>query len=294
MDEFDNDEDSIDREALAESLADLGFQNSAEIAELARFCLRLIPEGSEEESEHDDLHSNATSLGGIPLAPKGFCWPLRAGKPLAFLGQIQPIEEDYVLSFFFDVEQCPPAMRKEDADSCQVYMFPLDDLVPCDPPSNLDPMDRFPSRKFKLTADIMLPDSKSNIFDLMDVPESDVQVVKKLEEDQNESVAYHHVFGCPSIYNGDMEFQCVMIDHGMNPMDIVDQDTQGTEQLENLFEETFDWMLLAQFDSDPSLNWDWIEGGRLFFWIKIDDFEQGNFERVLCVPQFEIPEEEIA
>lgn len=293
MQEFDEDDDGINRKALAESLSELGFTKSHEVSELARLCFRLIPADSPENEDYEERTSNHTRLGGNPDAPANFVWPLRGGKPLAFLGQIQVPDEDVLISFFFDSEQCPVAIHKDDADSCQVYEFPIGDLVPCQPPSNLDPMDRYPERSFNIAPDVMLPDSKSDIFELMEIPESDIDVTRSMEAQQEEGVPYHHAFGYPSIYGGDMEFQCVMIDNGLNPVDAVNANENQNAQLENLFEQTFDWILLAQFDSDPSLNWNWIDNGRLFFWIKVDDFQSGKFDRVLCIPQFDLAEEEM-
>ena len=279
--EFEEDyEDDLDREAIAEGLGELGMQEPEAMAELAALCHRFLAFEEVEEAGEDEM----TRLGGIPDVPADFSWPTHNGTPLAFLGQADFFEDGKVLSFFYESSSQPWGYSPEDKNAARVFMFDRDSLVQARLPEELSEVQRFPNTFRALQADVMLPDAKSDIFHFMeDVPKSDVELLKRLEDEQEEETASaHHLLGYPSILQGDMELQCEMASNGYACGEPEAFDSPKAAEFEITAGE---WTLLAQFDSDPELGWNWQDGGRLFFWIKVDDLTNERFENTWTILQ---------
>lgn len=65
----------------------------------------------------------------------------------------------------------------------------------------------------------------------------------------------------------------------------VGSDDRGMNAIKAIMRGKQDWMLLLQLDSDEELGAMWGDLGRLYFWIRREDFAAGNFDDVWCFLQ---------
>jgi uncharacterized protein YwqG len=79
-----------------------------------------------------------------------------------------------------------------------------------------------------------------------------------------------------------MEVQCaVAAARGCDLREVGEDDPTPAE-----LEAAQDWRLLLQVDSDPGAGFDWIQNGRLYFWIREADARARDFTRVFGLAQF--------
>ena len=276
--ETEDDDDLLNREEIAQSLAELGFEETEQLANLADCCHRVIPVEDVEDAKEGEL----TRLGGAPDVSSDFQWPTYQGRHLSFLGQFDFYEDGILLSFFYDTTESPWGFSPEHIGSCKVFAFDRTALVPAEFPAELAAENQFPTRDLRLGMDINLPNSKSEILNYLEIPKSDIELLEKLENDGENDPVCHHLLGFPILVQGDMELMCEKVANGI---DCGSPSAFEDETLESFIEQAERWRLLFQCDSDPKAGWNWGDEGRLFFWIKREELEAGNFENVLAILQ---------
>lgn len=276
IEEFDEDDD-LNREAIAEDLAEMGFKNAEAMAALTMICQRLIAT-EEVEDDEDLIEGERTRLGGVPDVDPSFEWPVHEGRPLAFLGQMDFVHEDFLLLFFYDSEKQPWGDQPSDRGSWKVIQSDRGRLRTAAVPKGVA-MTR--QRDCTMVESIMLPDSSSDYMEIeeLEIPKGDVDLLQTMEE--SVKIACHHFGGYPSLLQGDMEAAVHLVSHGIS-LDDVDPEAP---EIQALLENDDDWTLLCQFDSDADLGWQWADNGRLFFWIPIDDLLEMNYDNVWVVLQ---------
>jgi hypothetical protein len=289
LDELDGDDfatDELDREAIAEGLQEMGFQDSEVLASLAALCQRLIPTDQvEPERRRDDEFSR---LGGTPMVPRGFEWPRHNGRPLAFLAQADFADDDICLLFFYDVAHRVSGLAPNHQGAGRVVYINRQQLSPAQIPVDLPPTNRYPHVPATLVNDINLPDYTSQIIAESGICDEDQELLESMDRSQSEeSNPAHHLFGHPSTLDGDMELGCQLVHLGY---DLSNPEWIQDPRLESLDTRPEFWMLLFQCDDDPRLGWSFGESGkagRLFFWIRDSDFDEMNFDHVMVFTQTE-------
>ena len=56
--------------------------------------------------------------------------------------------------------------------------------------------------------------------------------------------------------------------------------TLEQSQIEEIEQNAAQWCFLFQMDSDDNADMMWMDCGRLYFWIKEEDFDKQNFENI--------------
>lgn len=83
---------------------------------------------------------------------------------------------------------------------------------------------------------------------------------------------------CETIYRG-YNFDNDILSKSEEIFDAYDE-----ELINNIKSELKNWILLLQVDSDPRLNINWsVNGGRIFYCIRKQDHEKGDFSSAWCV-----------
>ena len=278
MVEYDDEfEDVIDRQELISELEDLDLQAASALAELAETCHRVLPAEIIEDRPDEEM----TKLGGQPDLPEGFEWPRHNGIPLSFLGQIDFIEDEMLVSFFYNCVDTPWGNEESDRGGARVYQFARDrTFVQTPPPEDLSTDFQFPEKASGISVDVQLPDSKSLLLQLAEIGEADIARLADLEAEQNAGgEPAHHLFGYPMLIQNDMEVQCELMSKGL-PLDDVDDETV-LEHLEN----SQSWILLFQIDSDEAMGWNWGDSGKLYYWIHESDLSDLNFDNTWTILQ---------
>lgn len=274
-------EDCLDREAISESLLQLGFESHELLAQMARLCQRLLhPSEVEEENR---VEGECSRLGGAPDVPPGFEWPRHDGWPLAFLAQVDYHEENLLLLFFYDMMNMPDGKSPSHRGAWSVMMFPKYELSPANFPDDLPDDCQYSPFSVSLVPDVNMPDYASRLLVEAGVPQQDIQRLEEMDREQSKTGGpAHHLLGYPSLIEGEMEMICQMASSGfnVNSADLLPDELSG-----RFSEEADEWTLLFQCDADPALGWTFGNSGRLFFWIKTADFAEFDFENVWVVLQ---------
>jgi len=200
--------------------------------------------------------------------------------PLHFLGQIDLTElpshdsladRDGLLLFFADAEDGMCGFDPASAGSAVVAphsSLPSDEVF-------ADASIRFES-EWTIPADLRAHGIDLHVWD-EESPYSKFHAQLGLDDRP-----IHRLFGHPQEIQSDMRLECELAANGTY--------CGASESYEAALAEGVEvnanrWKLLAQFDSDRSLNWMWGDAGRLYFWIRAEDLGTAGFERVWGVQQ---------
>jgi uncharacterized protein YwqG len=242
-----------------------------------------------------DVRSNSY-LGGSPPDYDGFTWPKKEGRPLSFIAcidlsevadrsDIRWLPKGGHLLFFYDVEEQPWGFDPKDSNGWKVnYVSDSVSFIgESSPPDGLSSDYRLP-RKYVAFQKISLPPS----WDHPDVAslELDDSEIDKYVEFRSELFGqepHHQMAGyADPIQGAEMELECQLVSNGLYC-----GDSSGYEapRAKELAEGASDWRLLLQVDSDEELDAMWGDGGMLYFWVRQQDAQNGNFERSWLVLQ---------
>lgn len=280
-DEFEEDDDPINREAVQETLTEIGFEAAELLAMAALPCQRLIPTASVDESEQNQ--QDQTQFGGVPEVPPTFQWPRRNGAPLAFLAQVDFWEDGQRLLFFYDATNAPTGEAAEDQGSGRVFAISNEGLVAATIPDDLPDDCRFDEVDMTVSLDILMPDYKSQLVNELGLSENDIQMLEELDKAPNENApTSHHLMGYPALVTEDMELSVQLAANGL---DANDPKSKADARYQELAEGADEWTLLFQCDSDTLPGWDWGNGGILYFWIQDGEYMAHNFDNVWVMRQ---------
>lgn len=253
-----------------------------------------------EKTGDDAIAIGASKLGGWPDLPAGVEWPMIDGRGLAFLGQFAladvPVAEGEasmprrgLLSIFYDYAEQPWGSYPGDRDGWQVlYWENAEGLERAEPPAGAYSDDPEYDRTFqacrvgfemvttyrRMGYDIYGRETPDELIDLFE---------ETLHVGQGDKTPHHQFFGHPFVVQNPMEEECQLVSNGIysgNELSAEDE-----KRAESLIEGVKDWTLLLQLDTDYEPRWMWGDGGILYFWIRRQDLEAGEFGKGWCILQ---------
>ena len=254
---------------------------SEELIQVALPSIRLTAHPVEETR----LRLGSTKFGGSPDLPKGREWPERNGEPLPFIAQINlfeitPYDEDHlfpdagIMSFFFDQKAFFESQSFDQATTWYVCHTPgpLSDLQRLPMPESILRRGTYRTSEVTCTTEITLPNySKYDPTSVerlgLSSPLTDkeeqayyqiqAQLAKRIGVTYH--VPLHRLLGHPDEVQWDMH-----------------------DELGGMLT---DWQLLFQVDSDHSLDTNWGDTGRIYYWMRTHDLAERDFSQVKLILQ---------
>ncbi|HMR91366.1 MAG TPA: YwqG family protein [Chitinophagaceae bacterium] len=249
----------------------------------------LVEAKTEDESA---MPVGKSKMGGLPDLPKGVEWFTDdTGKPLSFIGQVNmsdliPYDQSGllpstgILYFFYTGMQDAWGDNAYDKNMFRVYYYDgsVKDLMRRSAPGGLEDYFIYDACKLVFEPSVSLP-----------YPDKNYLTERMTEEEINKydnaiwDEIYHRstkLLGYADA-SGDMELGCELIAQGQSAYHI----PAGKDGIE-LAKQAADWLLLFQVDSDErESGMMWGDGGRLYFWIKMDDLRNKRFDRCWVILQ---------
>lgn len=174
-----------------------------------------------------------------------------------------PLPKSGGLYFFYDSEDQPWGSDPKDRGGWEVVYSPEPPADASGIPIGFEPQHTVPSYQRAEVHALGMPDAVCDV----------------LMDEFGQEHPEHQLGGLPSpIQNDFMEDECHRTSQGMTGI-------PTNEKLAELKGSPTDWVLLAQIDSDDEANYMWGDSGILYFWIRKQDLENGNFANVWLVLQ---------
>lgn len=235
----------------------------------------------------------SAKLGGHPWAPEGWEWPRNEkGEALSLLASIDLqsvsrylvapwLPQQGMLLFFYDVYDQPWGFDPKQQLGWRVeYFGPEEVLVPYQTAAGAV---ETPSTNLGFC---LIETYRDNSPQTVDLDEEELDELRDFIELRNyQELPAHQFLGQASpIQDPDMEAECQLASHGLYAGNSIAFEGETGRRLLGQ-EDLHDWVLLAQFDSDEKIGWMWADMGRLYFWVKASQAQQGRFDRVWLVLQ---------
>ncbi len=254
----------------------------------------------------------ASKIGGSPSLPEGFVWPRYQGeafdgvnkeRPLSFIAQINledvaMYDEDSLLpktgmlSFFYEMMTMKWGFEPEDTGCAKVYYFPEGTkLNRMAAPEDLEDL-RMPECSVCFEKHISLPeyedykklDSESQGSRLWDVYDS---VCSEMGYERDDWGSRTKLLGYPDVIQNSMEAECESLRRGYRrgcPEDFAKIPEDVKREIQ---EKSSDWMLLFQMGTIETNDSEIMFGdcGHIYFWIRKQDLQALNFEKVWLILQ---------
>lgn len=241
---------------------------------LVRPTLLLIP----------STEAGASKLGGDPDLPNGVAWPQVRGRPRAFVAQIElaAAQEVAPLDWLPAVGMLQAFVDLEGhgfADQVQVLFHPS---LPGEGPTAPARAVQFPERRVAFKRFASLPSLDWLGVDLAEADLSDDELddLSGLPDEPLGDEIQHRIGGYPSeIQSEQMSVACELTRRGLPSA------PEGTEITPAILRASKAWRLLLQIDSDPGLEMNWGDGGRLYVFVREQDSRAGDFSRTITLSQ---------
>jgi uncharacterized protein YwqG len=279
---------------LIAQLIDAGLQEHAErVIAIARPAIRMTV----IDVATDDWPIRTSKLGGAPDVSANFDWPAWGGAPLAFIGQVnladvaafdvaRDLPPNGLLSFFYSPDQTAWGFDPKDRGSARVYWFPESiEVQRLDFPGQLSDDGRFPAGQVAFREVLTLPPHQARDLKVLGFsPEEDDAYFDMWEswQDQIADGEEHQLLGHPNPVQDEMQLECQLVSNGIycgTPDGYRDPRRAALELGAG------DWQLLAQVDSDDTLQMMWGDVGKLYFWIRAEDLVSRQFDRIWMILQ---------
>ncbi len=241
-----------------------------------------------------------SKLGGCPDLPPQVEWSCSqiTGKPLSFICQINFAETkpfdlhnelpDSGMLYFYcdtDPQTIPWGFDMTDADGFAVRYYDADpaQLKRVSPPDDLlEEGTVFGSAALSFHSRIELPNSESDLYDMIDIPaDAKAALWEKIDMDVEDETVFK-LLGHSDNIQGGMEFECEVVANGISAGD---PGGYGEAERLGLRKNASRWMLLLQIDSDDELGMMWGDVGRLYLWIDKNDLKERRFEKAWLILQ---------
>ncbi len=221
-------------------------------------------------------------IGGLPELPAGLPWPVGADGPLAFVAQVDLatfqvhgrmswLPEHGRLYLFFD------DAKSGSADCGKVLYTTEPPGEPREAPSRLPQNRRFAGREVGFMRFTSFPSPDWLESDWSDAADWENWALAK-EADFGDEIE-HRLGGYPTeIQFGQMAIECEYLWRGL----IRDHAEPAPESLRRAARQ---WRLLLQIDSDPALNMNWWDAGRIYFFVRARDARRGDFSKIVTLTQ---------
>jgi uncharacterized protein YwqG len=241
------------------------------------------------------LAVGASRIGGAPDLPASFRWPRYAGKPLAFVAQIDlgevarvmpdgPLPRQGHLWFFYAADQTHWGFDPKDAGSSVVHYEADAPLVRRALPDDLPGEGRFApaTLTFRTFADLPDGDDPRNpTADADDAIGERYHDVRSHLTTAGVATA-HKLLGYPDTIQGPMESECAAAGSGIY---MGDGKGEQDPRFKRVNATRYDWRLLMQVDSDDAAKMMWGDSGRLYFWIRDQDLRERRFDKAWMILQ---------
>jgi len=225
-------------------------------------------------------------LGGQPLAPPRFEWPMWNERPLPFLAQLNLTEaksadsllpQSGCLYFFFDQE----AEDQEEFGAWRVihHEEAFADMAAVTPPGGLGRKSIFSEVPLAFKNITSYPAWDETCLVSLKLNQAQWNSYAELGGSCYDDKPLHQLGGwAQPVQNSNMEIECQQARALRDETEIL----QGDE-LEKAAQE---WMLLFQLDTDEAAKMMWGDGGMLYFWIRKEDLRSRNFAEVWMIMQY--------
>lgn len=229
------------------------------------------------DSPSEQIASDSSSFGGLPLLSPGETWPARDGRPMAFLAQINLAEVAALLpegspktgqlSFFYDHEQ-PWGFDPEDLGSgCVLYNPEPRICLPPERVTNSAPRQGLHFRRE--IAQNMSDDLDERFFTCFRSLEGDAKLLLEILHDRVRELepGENRLFSAPSPVQNQMdaELRTAATAYGL-PTDTA-------------------WAMILQLGSVDEQDWCWGDAGCIYFWLPQMDLVAKRFDRPWVVLQ---------
>lgn len=249
----------------------------AQLQALAQPCVRLFADGT-----------GKSRLGGVP--DMATPWPRYEGRPLCCVAQLDLAElraaegPDWLpasgrLIFFYELEHGAWGLEAKDAGS-SVVVYETGDLVTASEPADLSEHARFPAHPVAFAAATSLPSEERLDIDWKALTKEENRAIEVAVEELQPAEPVHQVGGFPQPVQSDqMEMECQRVAHSAYLNGV------GLEKLERTTSSDADWRLLFQIDTDNDAGMMWGDTGMLYFWIREQDAQAGDFSKIWMILQ---------
>jgi len=272
-----------------------GFEEHAELMEsCAERCVSFHTTPLDE----DDLAIGSSRLGGHPDLPIDLEWPAWNGRPLDFLVQLDLSE----ISGFKVCKHLPPSGRLYffyDSESMKWGFDPADRgswrVMFSDKPKESLQRIRIdgavPSPLLYNSCALSFRESLSGDWafipiDMLNLKGRDLKQYEDFIFELPASSSLHQVLGEPnpiqSFSCSDMQERCQWASNGLY-LGGSGGPSPDRAELERLRPGATEWRLLLQLDSDENAEMEWVDSGRLYFFIREEELEKRDFDNVWMI-----------
>jgi uncharacterized protein YwqG len=237
------------------------------------------------ETNESSIKIGTSKIGGRPDLPVDQSWfQDDNGKSLSFLAQInfketKPFDKSNqlpytgIVYFFYSAEQGAWGYDPDDKHKFKVFYFDGETsrLRRHDFPNDVADQSRFKPCQLEFLSSTTLPGWESDeVKGVFTEDELDAYI------ELSEGGEITKLLGYSDNIQGPMEEECQLVTNGLFCGDSSGRNDPRTKELEK---DSHQWRLLFQIDSIEKAGMMWGDGGRIYFWIKVDDLIARRFEQ---------------
>lgn len=279
---------------------------------IAKKEIRITSYGEVDE----EANICASKIGGRPAVPKDFEWPVYKGmgyddvekeRPLAFLAQINLAEASKydeegvlpktgILSFFYELMSMTWGFDPKDKGSARVYYFPnIEELELMDLPKDMEEECIIPAMPANMESHISIPtlEEFEECIDEMDIDididdDDYLEYREELGYEDDGWGNYTKLLGYPDTIQSSMQEECEIVARNCYLGNPEEYEELPDEVKEDIQEKSKDWKMLFQMGTismDDGREVMFGDCGHIYLWIRKQDLEELNFDKVWLILQ---------